>query len=393
MYGYYSAFSMIKTVNVMIYIQVDLLREMRYTWQQVADVLMISRTTLWRRLTELRVPLASYSDISEHELDGVMQLLVQDFPRNGVVMMWGQLRSMNIFVSRQKVHDSLMRVSPLYVQQRRSSTISRRVYNVPAPNCLWHIDGLHCLIRWKIVIHGGIDGFSRRIIYLHASSNNRADTVLNLFQGAVMECGWPSRVRSDRGGENVDVARAMITVRGAGRKSHITGSSVHNQRIERLWRDTFRCVGHLYYALFYEMEDCGLLDIDSEEDLFAIHFVFIPRLNIQLTQFVNAWNRHPLRTENGLTPLQLWNRGLLSASPQWQDEIAQGLTVSDDYGIEYNTQGTVCFDQESIVVPEIEINLSDQELEYLQEHYNPLQRSDCNGVDVYMQVKDYIASL
>jgi len=29
------------------------------------------------------------------------------------------------------------------------------------------------------------------------------------------------------------------------------------------------------------MEDCGLLDIDSE-DLFAIHFVFIPRLNIQL---------------------------------------------------------------------------------------------------------------
>jgi len=39
--------------------------------------------------------------------------------------------------------------------------------------------------------------------------------------------------------------------------------------------------------------------------------------------------------------------------------------------------------------------LSDQELEYIQEHYNPLQRSDCtcNGVDVYMQVKDYIASL
>lgn len=366
---------------------------MHYTWQQVADVLLMSRTTLWRRLTELRIPLSSYSDISDHELDCVMQLLVRDFPRNGTVMMWGQLRSMNISVTRQKVYDSLMRVSPQSVQHRRSSTISRRVYSVPAPNCLWHIDGLHCLIRWKIVIHGGIDGFSRRIVYLHASSNNRADTVLKLFHGAVMECGWPSRVRSDKGGENVEVARAMISVRGTGRKSHITGSSVHNQRIERLWRDTFRCVGHLYYALFYEMEDSGLLDIDSEEDLFALQFVFIPRINSQLAQFVNAWNRHPLRTENGLTPLQLWNRGLLSASPLWQNEIAEGLTVSDDYGVDSYTQGTVCFDQGAVTVPEIELNMSDQELEYLRDHYNPLQRSDCNGVDIYIQVKDYITSL
>ena len=150
-------------------------------------------------------------------------------------------------------------------------------------------------------------------------------------------------------------------------------------------------MGHLYYALFYEMEDCGLLDIDSEEDLFALQFVFIPRINSQLTQFVNAWNRHPLCSENALTPLQLWNRGLLSASPLWQNEIAQGLTVSDDYGVESYTQATVCFDQ--VTVPDIELDMSDRELEYLRDHYNPLQRSDCNGVDIYIQVKDYITSL
>ena len=117
------------------------------------------------------------------------------------------------------------------------------------------------------------------------------------------------------------------------------------------------------------MEDCGLLEIDSEEDLFALHFVFQPRINCQLTQFVNAWNRHPLRTENGLIPLQLWNRGLLSsASPQWQDEIAEGLMVSDDYGVESHIQATNYFDQENVVVPEIELNMSNQELEYLQNH-------------------------
>ena len=87
------------------------------------------------------------------------------------------------------------------------------MYSVPSSNYLWHIDGLHCLIRWKVVIHGGIDGFSRRIVYLHASSNNRAETVFLLFRGAVLECGWPSRVRSDKGGENIEVARAMLCPR------------------------------------------------------------------------------------------------------------------------------------------------------------------------------------
>ena len=56
-------------------------------------------------------------------------------------------------------------------------------------------------------MHGGIDGFSRRVVYLHASDNNSADTVSNLFRAAVGQCGWPSRVCSDRGGENIDVAR------------------------------------------------------------------------------------------------------------------------------------------------------------------------------------------
>ena len=80
------------------------------------------------------------------------------------------------------------------------------------------------------MVHGGIDGFSRLLVYLTISTNNRADTVLNSFLTAVDQFGLPSRVRSDKGGENTVVAELMIQRRRANRNSHITGPSVHNER-------------------------------------------------------------------------------------------------------------------------------------------------------------------
>ena len=71
---------------------------------------------------------------------------------------------------------------------------------------LRHIDGNHKLIQpYRVVIHGGIDGYSRLIVFLKASANNRASTVLNYFQEAVAQYNLPSRVRTDLGLENIEV--------------------------------------------------------------------------------------------------------------------------------------------------------------------------------------------
>jgi hypothetical protein len=73
---------------------------------------------------------------------------------------------------------------------------------VEGPNCLWHIDGNHKLIKWRFVIHGGINGYSRTVL---TCSNNRAITHLPLFVKAVQTYGLPEKVRSDLGGENIDI--------------------------------------------------------------------------------------------------------------------------------------------------------------------------------------------
>ena len=192
------------------------------------------------------------------------------------------------------------------------NNITRRVYSVRGPNSLWHIDGLHCLIRWRFVIHGGIDGFSRLIVYLSCATNNSAATVLALFLAAVQSHGWPSRVRSDKGGENEEVGKAMLQDRGLNRGRTIAGLSVHNQLIERLWRDVFIGVGHFFYTLFYQMEENGILESTSIIGLFCLHYIFLPRIKDQLNLLVKAWNNYPVRTEGHWTPQQIWVNGMIS---------------------------------------------------------------------------------
>ena len=83
------------------------------------------------------------------------------------------------------------------------------------------------LIRWKIVLHAFIDRFSRYVLGIRANNNNRASTVLNLFEDITEVFGYPKRVRGDHGTENFFVAARMEEVRGLGRGSYIWGRYVH----------------------------------------------------------------------------------------------------------------------------------------------------------------------
>nr|XP_055030751.1 uncharacterized protein LOC129419612 isoform X2 [Misgurnus anguillicaudatus] len=252
----------------------------------------VSLKTLNRRITRWglrRVDLNK--SVSDAELDVIVSDIHRNFPSAGYKLILGHLRSKQLFVKRSRVLASLRRVDAEGVLMRRLSlrTVRRRVYSVPAPNSLWHVDGNHKLIRWRIVVHGGVDGFSRLIVYLTAATNNRAQTVLESFLSAVEQYGVPSRVRSDKGGENVLVARFMVTNCGINRNSHIAGRSVHNQ------------------STFLRLEAEGWLNPDKETDLYALHRCYMPHIQSHLQQFQRAWNNHSLRSARNQSPLQLWS--------------------------------------------------------------------------------------
>ena len=254
-------------------------------------------------------------------------------------------------------------------------------------------DSHHKLIRWRIITHGAIDGYSHLIVYLDCATNNLATTVYEQFLKGIQMYHLPSRVRSDQGLENILVARHMIEKRGAERHSMITGSSTHNQRIERLWRDLHKCVTILFYKLFYFMEHHGLLNCLNEYHLWALHYVYLPRISRSLHEFVTSWNNHPIRTANHKSPLQLFTAGMLLL----QNSLLSALDFFDDvnkvYGVDADgpipTEDTAAI----VEVPQSSLRFSDQDMQTLKLTIDPCALSDNYGIDIYEQTLQFIENL
>ena len=101
---------------------------------------------------------------------------------------------------------------------------------------------------------------------------------MELFRDAVSIFGLSDHVRSCHGDENVDVWRYMLAAHNNNLSCVITGSSTHNERVER-WRDVHGCVAAIFSELFTELEMAGILDPLNDVDLYCLHYVFLPRIN------------------------------------------------------------------------------------------------------------------
>ena len=120
--------------------QLEYLSSMSFSWTQIAQLLGVSRMTVYRRRVEFGLLSDPTTSISNSDLLLRIQTMHREFPEMGETMLWGQLRSMGVQVTRERLRNALRQTDPLNMALRwRGGLTRRRAYSVPGPNSLWHI--------------------------------------------------------------------------------------------------------------------------------------------------------------------------------------------------------------------------------------------------------------
>ena len=137
------------------------------------------------------------------------------------------------------------------------------------------------------------------------------------------------------------------------------------------------------------MENHRILDVDNDIHMFALHALFLPRIEKDLRLWQVAHNSHNIRTERNKThPRQLWHESFLTNSQSDYSSIRNVLhsddaTRADQIRLFRDQPEFPEPDDISIVITRIPSPLTDEQLRNLHENIDVNQSSESFGIDIH----------
>lgn len=178
--------------------------------------------------------------------------------------------------------------------------------------------------------------------------------------------------------------------------------SLHNIRIERLWRDVRKDCLEVFRRTFFYLEELFLLNMNIRIHRIALFLVFQPRIQCSLDKMMAGWNNHRLRGEGNRSPIYIFDASCRKAIREgyWNTDPGDSITGASDpfYGVDEQDETSIPTNELETAEEEIEAGVrvnTDEELSHarsLLEGFD-YEREDGNwGIEVYLEALQTLAT-
>ncbi len=106
-------------------------------------------------------------------------------------------------------------------------------------------------------------------------------------------------------------------------------------------------------------------------------------INRSLEKFRQGWNHHGISHVNNSSPLQLFILGIAKLQSSGMITEDFNKIIGDDYGIETDGPVPTYASEDTVIIPRIEIRLTQHGMDELQQ-LDVLQDSDDLGIEIFM---------
>lgn len=207
----------------------------------------------------------------------------------GYKLMWQRVKiKYGLNVKRVVILQMLHLLNSCGIQHWRAKWFQRHLYICPGPDFVWHLDGHNKLMPFGFAIHGCIDAYSSRLMWLKVgSSNNDPSIIAEYYLECIGNLEYTAqKIQCDLGTENSTLKNLHSFLANDNGACVIFGKSTANQRIEAWWSTLRKCVTNWYMNFFKDLREVNLYNNSNILHVECLKYCFMDVIQSDLKSFM-----------------------------------------------------------------------------------------------------------